>query len=63
MRPNVDPSKPVWLVPGVRTPFARVDGGLAALDAVALSVPVAKAMGARLATGDRPDLVTWGTVA
>ena len=63
MRPNLDPSKPVWLVPGVRTPFARVDGGLAGLDAVALSVPVAKAMGAKLAPGDRADLVTWGTVA
>ena len=63
MKPNLDPAKPVWLVPGVRTPFARVDGGLAALDAVALSVPVAKAMGAKLAAGDRPDLVAWGTVA
>ena len=63
MRPNLDPAKAVWLVPGVRTPFARVDGGLAALDAVALSVPVAKAMGAKLAAGDRPDLVAWGTVA
>ncbi|MBL0141984.1 MAG: acetyl-CoA C-acyltransferase [Betaproteobacteria bacterium] len=54
---------PVWLVPGVRTPFARVDAGLRALDAVALSVPVAKAMGAQLAPGTRPDLMVWGTVA
>ena len=60
---NIDPGKRVWLVPGVRTPFARVDGGLAALDAVALSVPVAKAMGAQLAAGARPDLMVWGTVA
>lgn len=60
---NLVPSAPVWLVPGVRTPFARVDGGLRALDAVALSVPVAKAMGAQLAAGTRPDLMVWGTVA
>ncbi len=60
---NLASSTPVWLVPGVRTPFARVDGGLRALDAVALSVPVAKAMGAQLAAGTRPDLLVWGTVA
>jgi acetyl-CoA C-acetyltransferase len=47
----------------VRTPFARVDGALRALDAVALSVPVAKAMAAQLAPGTRPDLMVWGTVA
>jgi len=52
-----------WLVAGLRTPFARVDGALRRLDAVALSVPVAKAMAAQLAAGDRPDLVVWGTVA
>jgi acetyl-CoA C-acetyltransferase len=63
MAGNVSSAAPVWVVPGVRTPFARVDGGLRALDAVALSVPVAKAMGAQLAAGARPDLVVWGTVA
>jgi len=52
-----------WLVAGLRTPFARVDGALRRLDAVALSAPVAKAMAAQLAAGDRPDLVVWGTVA
>ena len=52
-----------WLVAGLRTPFARVDGGLRQLDAVALSVPVAKAMAAELSAGDRPDLVVWGAVA
>ncbi|HSN20570.1 MAG TPA: acetyl-CoA C-acyltransferase [Usitatibacter sp.] len=52
-----------WIVPGLRTPFARVDGPLRRLDAVALSVPVARAMGAQLGAGDRPDLVVWGTVA
>jgi acetyl-CoA C-acetyltransferase len=63
MAGNVTSPVPVWLVPGVRTPFSRVDGGLRALDAVALSVPVAKAMGAQLSAGARPDLMVWGTVA
>jgi acetyl-CoA C-acetyltransferase len=63
MNSNLDSGKRVWLVPGVRTPFTRVDGGLRALDAVALSVPVAQAMGAQLAAGHRPDLMVWGTVA
>ena len=63
MSGNLASSKPAWLVPGVRTPFTRVDGGLRALDAVALSGPVAKAMGAQLALGARPDLMVWGTVA
>ena len=52
-----------WLVSGLRTPFARVDGPLRRLDAIALSVPVAKAMAAQLPAGQRPDLVVWGTVA
>ena len=57
-------SKPdTWLVAGVRSPFAKVDGALAALDSVALSVPVVKAMAAQLAAGDRPDFVVWGSVA
>ncbi|HUL96013.1 MAG TPA: acetyl-CoA C-acyltransferase [Usitatibacter sp.] len=51
-----------WLVAGLRTPFARVDGPLRKLDAIALSVPVAKAMAAQLPAGARPDLVVWGTV-
>ena len=52
-----------WLVSGFRTPFARVDGPLRGLDAVALSVPVAKAMAAQLNAGDRADLMVWGMVA
>ncbi len=63
MAGNLASAAPVWLVSGVRTPFARVDGGLRALDAVALSVPVAKAMAAQLAAGTRADLMVWGTVA
>jgi acetyl-CoA C-acetyltransferase len=54
---------PVWLVPGLRTPFARVDGGLRKLDALGLSIPVAQAMAAQLAPTDRPDLMVWGAVA
>jgi len=52
-----------WIVPGLRTPFARVDSALRKLDAVALSVPVLRAMAAQLPAGDRPDFVVWGTVA
>src|SRR5687768_10721048 len=52
-----------WIVAGVRTPFAKVDGTLRAHDAAALSVPVVKAMAAQLAAGDRADLLVWGTVA
>lgn len=48
----------VFVAPGPRTPFAKIDGPLAHLDAVALSVPVAR-HAARAAT---PDLVVWGTV-
>ena len=61
MKPNL--REPIWIAAGVRTPFGRVDAGLAAMDAVALSVPVAKAMGAQLAAGGHPDLMVWGTVA
>src|SRR5437016_6570276 len=51
----------IWLAAGLRTPFARVDGPLARLDAVELSVPVVRAMtGPQAAV--KPDLVVWGTV-
>ena len=53
----------VWVASGVRSPFARVDGALRALDAVELSVPVAQAMAAQLPGGTRADLMVWGTVA
>lgn len=52
-----------WLVSGVRSPFARVDGALRHLHALDLSVPVAQAMAAQLSSGDRADLVVWGAVA
>ena len=52
-----------WIAAGIRTPFARVDGALRELDAVELSVPVARAMAAQLPADARPDLMVWGTVA
>jgi len=51
-------SQPVFIAAGLRTPFGRGGGALAAYDAVSLSVPVVKAMAAQAA----PDLLIWGTV-
>src|SRR6266481_3778709 len=51
----------VWLAAGVRTPFAKVDGPLQALDALQLSVPVARHM-VGLLNGGRPDFAVWGAV-
>ena len=39
---------PTYLIPGVRTPFGRVDGALGKLDAIQMSVPVAQAMAKQL---------------
>lgn len=47
-----------YLVPGLRTPFCKVDGALKNLDAIQMSIPVAQAM-AKIA---KPDLIIWGTV-
>jgi acetyl-CoA C-acetyltransferase len=55
------PRPAIWLAAGVRTPFARVDGPLASLDAIELSVPVVQRMLKEL-DGARPDFVIWGTV-
>lgn len=52
--------RPIWLAAGVRTAFTRVDGALAAHDAIALGVPVVQAMAER-AKG-RIDSLEWGTV-
>ena len=52
---------PIWLAAGLRTPFVKVDGPFAHLDAIALSVPVAQAMMGKLG-GARPDFAIWGTV-
>jgi acetyl-CoA C-acetyltransferase len=51
----------VWLAAGARTPFSKVDGALAKLDAIELSVPVARHMMAQL-KGSRPDFAVWGAV-
>ncbi len=51
----------VWIASGVRTPFAKVDGALADLDAIELSVPVARHMVGSLNRG-RPDFAVWGAV-
>jgi acetyl-CoA C-acetyltransferase len=51
----------IWLAAGVRTPFSRVDGPLARIDAIALSVPVVRHMVGAL-SGTHPDFVIWGNV-
>ena len=51
----------VYLAAGVRTPFQKAGGAFSHLDAIALSVPVAQAMMARLQNGN-PDFAIWGTV-
>src|SRR5262245_4925022 len=55
------PRPTLWLAAGVRTPFAKVDGPLAGLDAIELSVPVVRHMLNEL-DGATPDFVVWGTV-
>src|SRR6516164_2998509 len=52
----------IYVASGVRSPFSKVDGALAAYDAIALSVPVAQAMVARLQPAARLDLAVWGSV-
>ncbi|MBL8276025.1 MAG: acetyl-CoA C-acyltransferase [Pelomonas sp.] len=59
---TVDPRRDLWLASGLRTPFAKVDGALAAHDALGLSVPVAKAMLDQQAVSGLPDFAVWGTV-
>ena len=51
----------VWLGAGVRTPFAKVDGALGKLDAIALSVPVVRHMLEKL-PGKPPEFAVWGAV-
>jgi acetyl-CoA C-acetyltransferase len=51
----------VWLAAGVRTPFAKVDGPLAGLDAIELSTPVVRHMVDTLG-GGAPDFAVWGAV-
>lgn len=53
-------SRPIWLVAGLRTPFTKVDGGLAKRDAIGLGVPVLTGMAAQAA--GRIDVAAWGSV-
>ena len=53
-------NRTIWLASGVRTPFTRVDGGLAARDAIGLGVPVLQAMAQRVS--GRIDSAIWGSV-
>src|SRR5277367_5562700 len=52
----------VWLAAGVRTPFTKVDGGLAKRDAIGLSVPVLQAMADVVGSRGRIDAAAWGSV-
>ena len=56
-----DTGNTIWLVAGVRTPFAKVDTSLEQYDAISLSVPVVQQMFQQL-HGGRPDFVVWGSV-
>lgn len=51
----------VYIASGVRTPFVKVEGAFAKLDAIQLSIPVAQAMVKQL-HGSKPDFAIWGTV-
>src|SRR5579862_5616982 len=53
-------NRDIWLAAGVRTPFTRVDGGLAGRDAIGLGVPVLQAMAQRVS--GRIDSAVWGSV-
>jgi acetyl-CoA C-acetyltransferase len=53
-------TRDIWLAAGLRTPFTRVDGGLAGRDAITLGVPVLRAMAERV--NGRIDSAVWGTV-
>ncbi|HEX2593533.1 MAG TPA: acetyl-CoA C-acyltransferase [Rhizomicrobium sp.] len=48
----------IYLVPGLRSPFVKAGTVFAKHTALELSIPVAKAMGARA----RPDVLVWGQV-
>jgi acetyl-CoA C-acetyltransferase len=50
----------IWIAAGVRTPFTRVDGGLAKRDAIGLGIPVLRAMAERVK--GRIDSAAWGSV-
>lgn len=51
----------IWLISGLRTPFAKVDKELKDKDAIQLSVPVVQEMIKRHSVS--PNLLIWGSVA
>ena len=51
----------LWLVPGMRTPFSRIDGAVSKKRGVELS-SLAVLASLRAAANPRPDLFVWGTV-
>ena len=51
----------LWLVPGMRTPFSRIDGAVSKKRGVELSSLAVQAS-LRAAENPRPDLFVWGTV-
>ncbi len=61
--PHVSDRGNLWLAAGLRTPFAKIDDALSTLDAIELSLPVARSMLKINGRDIRPDLAIWGTVA
>ena len=55
-------SNDYWLLPGLRTPFTKVDGKLAERGAIELGVPIVQRM-VEDVHGGCPDLLVWGSVA
>jgi len=55
------PDTQIYLASGVRTPFQKAGGVFSYLDAIGLSIPVARAMMEKL-DGGKPDFAIWGTV-
>jgi acetyl-CoA C-acetyltransferase len=63
MAPRDNGNQPdVYLCAGPRTPFARIDGPLAHLDAVGVSTPVVRAAQEKLKDNAVPDCIVWGAV-
>jgi acetyl-CoA C-acetyltransferase len=57
-----DEGIPVFVCAGPRTPFSRIDGPLAHLDAIGVSLPVVREAMKALPTDAAPDLTVWGSV-
>jgi acetyl-CoA C-acetyltransferase len=55
-------AKEIWLAAGLRTPFTKIDAGLATRDEVGLGVPVVQAMARQLHPAQQIDFALWGSV-